>query len=68
MKARSAPGLLRQSAELAWKSRWWAMLSVTAQSSFGQSLVEEHVEAHFPDEDVPDLGNVLTDGRLLDAP
>ena len=68
-QARSTPALLQRSVEHAWYNRWWSMLSVAAQNCFAQSLVDEELGGmHFADGPTPDLGDLLTDGRLLDAP
>ena len=68
-KARMAPPLLRRSVAQAWHSRWWSMLSVVTQTCFAQSLVDEETDGmHFADGPAPDMGDLLTDGRLLDAP
>ncbi len=40
-KARAAPSLLRASARAAWHHRWWALLSVAAQSSLAATLLGE---------------------------
>ena len=68
-KARLSPPLLRRSVEHAWHSRWWTMLSVATHSCFAHSLVEEECgNMHFADGPAPDLGDLLTEGRLLEAP
>ncbi len=55
-KARGAPALLRASARAAWHHRWWALLSVAAQSALAATLLGEGALAlggPAGDDDVP---------------
>ena len=68
-KARSAPILLRRAAELAWLSRWWAILAVATHNAFAASLLGENAATeHFSDGFDPPLGDVMEEGRVLDSP
>ena len=42
-RGRDAPRRLRLSATLGWEQRWWAMLSVAAQSALASTLVDDAV-------------------------
>ena len=68
-KARDEPDCLRRSVELGKSARWWAMLSVTAQSVFAASLLDnfsfQAVDDLTPD---PFLENVLSDNAYDDGP
>ena len=62
-KARAAPQHLRRSAQLAWSSRWWAMLSVSAQGALAAAILDDAVsvlDGH--DGQEPALTDVLLDG------
>ena len=41
VKAREAPRQLRSAAVRAWEQRWWALLSVAAQSALASTLVDD---------------------------
>lgn len=51
-KARSAPSLLRRSAELAWSRRWGSMLAIAILGAVAASLLDE-----------PGLGNGAVEGE-----
>ena len=66
-KSRSAPRLLRRSAEYAWNRRWWDMLAAAAQGGFVSSLVGEgdafgDLRDGFP----PPHSSVMSDSRYTD--
>ena len=59
-KSRSAPSLLRRSAELAWAKRWGSMISIAALGAVAASLLEEPCLGHDAiDGGTPPLGEVL---------
>ena len=60
-RSRRAPLLLRRSAELAWTSRWWGLLSVAVQDSLAATLTAEgHLAlGGAAGVDDPDLAEVL---------
>ena len=62
-KSREAPERLQQIARSAWRTRWWRMLSVAAQSSLSATLVDDAVQLlDGTDGDVPDLVELLDCG------
>ena len=65
-KARSAPRLLRRSAEFAWSRRWWDMLAAAAQGAFAGSLVCDDVLGDIRDGHAPPHSSVLSDSRYTD--
>jgi hypothetical protein len=68
-KSRDAPACLGKSVEYAFLSRWWAMLSVTAQSALAASLLDT-IEFNAPDElhPTPPLDTVLHSTIYSDGP
>ena len=69
-RASEAPAPLRRSAEAAWRTRWWGLLSIAAQDALAATLNREgHLAlgGPAPDEDVP-LGDVLVDAAVAGAP
>ena len=60
-KARSAPLLLRRSAELAWSARWWGLLCVAAQDTLAATLTGDGFLAlgGASGHDDPNLADVL---------
>ena len=52
-KAEEAPPLMRRSAEYAWLSRWWSILSCAAQGSFAASITEADAAMMQPASDSP---------------
>ena len=68
-RASEAPAILRRSTQLAFQNRWWAQLSVAAQDTFAASLLDDGPGAPgMAAEETPPLGDVLTEGRLLEGP
>ncbi len=69
-KARSAPRLLRRSAELAWSNRWWGLLSVASQDTLAATLSGDGFLALGGPAGVddPDLGEVLVFDTTAPAP
>jgi hypothetical protein len=69
-KARSAPRLLRRSAELAWSNRWWGLLSVASQDTLAATLSRDGFLALGGPArvDDPDLGEVLVFDTTAPAP
>ena len=67
-KARSAPKLLRRSAEFAWTRRWWDMLAVAAQGAFAGTLVGDDVEQGLRDGFPPPHSSVMSDSRYASGP
>ena len=68
-KARSAPELLRRSAELAWWLRWSGMLAVAAQSAVAATLLEEPLQgltSH--DGEAPNLAELFAESRFAVPP
>ena len=61
VRVAQAPRLLRTSAALAWKRRWWSLLSVAVQSAFAASLIEPTGRqlAFVGGTDAPPLAEVL---------
>ena len=54
---------LRRSAQLAWSSRWWAMLSVSAQSALSATILDAAVSVlDGYDGQEPAPADVLLDG------
>ena len=58
-RARSAPAVLRRSAELGWAARWWSLLSIAAQDALAATLLEDSLAtlagSDGPSPPLPDL-------------
>ena len=61
-KARGEPFLLRRAAEMAWRRRWVALLSLAAARAFAESQLELDA-AHGLDGATPSSVMVLEDAR-----
>ena len=44
-RARSAPAVLRRSAELGWAAQWWSLLSIAAQYALAATLLAGNLAA-----------------------
>ena len=67
-KVRSAPRLLRRSAQMAWTSRWMGLLAVAAHRAFASSLLALPMEESACDSEPPPLEDVFHEARLLEPP
>ena len=68
-RSREAPRKLRSSAVVAWRKRWWTMLSVATQDTLAATMVNDRVEIlDAADGEAPELTEVLVEaaaGNIL---
>ena len=61
-RSREAPRKLRSSAVVAWRKRWWTMLSVATQDTLAATMVNDRVEIlDAADGEAPELTEVLVE-------